>query len=504
MQERLQKILARGGLASRRAAEQWIAEGRVRVNGRVVSELGAKADPRADKIEVDGKRVIAEAFVYAVLHKPRGVVSTLQDPEGRPTVREYIAQLGARVYPVGRLDFATSGVLLVTNDGAFADGLLHPKRAVPKTYVVKVNGVMQPADLERWEHGVRLEDGAVTAPAKATLLRHEEGDKTWFELTISEGRNQQIRRMGVATGFSVMRLSRVSFAGITNEGLRPGMLRMLTVDELRTLRDAYGVPKKVRAPQPLEDAPRVRAPRPRNEGARGKGPAENRAEYTKDAEPREWRGRREEQGTMAERPRRGEQGTSRGARRGEQGTMERPYRSASGDRAERGGPERGAGRSGGRTAREGSERGAGARAERGGSERGAGRSGGRTAREGSERGAGRSGGRAERGVGARSGGRAERGGPERGAGRAERGGPERGAGRAERGGSERGAGRAERGAGGRAEHAGRSGGRAERAGSRPERGADRTERGGSERGAGSRSGDRAARGAGGRSGRRRS
>jgi 23S rRNA pseudouridine2605 synthase len=241
--DRLQKILARGGFASRRAAEKLIAEGRVRVNGRVVTELGTKADPRKDRVEVDGARVVAEQLVYVVLNKPRGVVTTLSDPEGRPTVREILEPIGARVYPIGRLDFATSGVLLATNDGELADGLMHPKKAVPKTYVLKVRGVMQPADLDRWRAGVRLEDG-VTLPAKASLLRHE-GDKTWLELTIREGRNQQIRRMGDATGFTVMRLSRASFAGITGEGLRPGEWRHLTREELIALKKEFGVPKKI-------------------------------------------------------------------------------------------------------------------------------------------------------------------------------------------------------------------------------------------------------------------
>ena len=241
--ERLQKILARGGFASRRAAEALIAEGRVRVNGRVVTELGSKADPYKDKVEVNGERVVAEQLVYVVLHKPRGVVTTMSDPEGRPSIREILAPIGARVYPVGRLDFATSGVLLATNDGDFADGLMHPKKAVPKTYVVKVAGVMQPKDLDRWREGIRLEDG-VTLPAKLKLLRHE-GDKTWFELTIREGRNQQIRRMGEATGFPVMRLARLSFADVTAEGLRPGEWRYLGPDELVDLKKEYGVPKKI-------------------------------------------------------------------------------------------------------------------------------------------------------------------------------------------------------------------------------------------------------------------
>src|SRR5262249_38598556 len=132
----------------------------------------------------------------------------------------YLKGTGVRLYPVGRLDFATSGVLLATNDGAFANAMLHPKGGVPKTYVVKLNGLMEEADLERWRKGVRLDDGP-TLPAEVRLLRHEEG-KTWLEITLREGRNQQIRRMGEATGFPVMRLARLSFAGITSEGLRPG------------------------------------------------------------------------------------------------------------------------------------------------------------------------------------------------------------------------------------------------------------------------------------------
>ncbi|MBX3262127.1 MAG: pseudouridine synthase, partial [Labilithrix sp.] len=241
--ERIQKILAHGGVSSRRAAEQLIKAGRVRVNGRVVTELGAKADPRRDRVEVDGKRVVAEELVYVVLHKPRGVVSTMSDPEGRPTVKELLASLGARVYPVGRLDFATSGVLLATNDGELADGLLHPRKTVPKTYVLKVKGSMKPDDVARWEKGVRLEDG-MTLPATAKLLRHET-DKTWLELTIREGRNQQIRRMGEATGFPVMRLARVAFAEISAEGLAPGRWRHLTRDELIALKKTYGVPRSI-------------------------------------------------------------------------------------------------------------------------------------------------------------------------------------------------------------------------------------------------------------------
>jgi 23S rRNA pseudouridine2605 synthase len=244
MQERLQKIIARAGLASRRAGEELILAGRVRVNGTIVTELGAKADMFVDKVEVDGARLVAEAPRYIVLHKPRNVVSTLADPEGRPTVADLLRDVGGRIYPVGRLDFATSGVLLATNDGDFANALLHPRGGVPKTYVLKVHGNMGEEDLIRWATGVQLDDG-VTLPADVRILRHED-DKTWLEVTLREGRNQQIRRMGEATGFPVMRLARLSFAGVTSEGLRPGEWRPISVDELLDIRKHFGVPKKVR------------------------------------------------------------------------------------------------------------------------------------------------------------------------------------------------------------------------------------------------------------------
>ena len=282
MEERLQKIIARSGVTSRRAAEELITAGRVRVNGRIVTELGAKADGRRDKIEVDGHRLVAEQPIYLVLHKPRNVVSTLSDPEGRPTVADLVRGAGSRVYPVGRLDFATSGVLLMTNDGEFSNGLLHPRGGVPKTYVLKVKGLMEAEDAETWANGVMLEDGK-TLPAQVRILRHEE-DKTWIEITLREGRNQQIRRMGEATGFPVMRLARLSFAGVTSEGLRPGEWRPLTVDELTDIRKEFGVPKRVRA---AADAPRSAHPRARgavqqtraaSEGPRARRPASHEGE----------------------------------------------------------------------------------------------------------------------------------------------------------------------------------------------------------------------------------
>ncbi len=241
--ERLQKVVARAGIASRRRAEDLITGGRVRVNGTVVTILGTKVDPRADKVEVDGRRIVAETPVYLVLNKPRGVVSTVSDPEGRSTVRELLGAISERVFPVGRLDYHTSGVLLLTNDGEFMDALLHPKGDVPKSYVVKVRGEMKESDRKRWEEGVVI-DGQKTRPAEVFVLRREPG-KTWLEVTLYEGRNQQIRKMGDATAFPVMRLSRTSFAGITSDGLRPGQFRSLLGPELLELKKSYGVPRKV-------------------------------------------------------------------------------------------------------------------------------------------------------------------------------------------------------------------------------------------------------------------
>jgi len=259
--ERLQKILARAGIASRRACEEVITAGRVRVNGIVVSELGTRADSRADKIEVDGKRILIEQLVYIVMNKPRGVMTTLKDPEGRPTVAEYLTKAQGRVFPVGRLDFHTSGALLFTNDGDFADGLMHPKKQVPKTYVAKLRGEMKEGDFDHWRNGVKLDDGP-TLPAEIKRIRPEPG-KTWIEVTITEGRNQQIRRMGDATGFPVLRLSRQSVAGITVEGLRPGAWRYLSREELRDIQLRYDVPKKLPKDVAVEEegGRKPRAPR---------------------------------------------------------------------------------------------------------------------------------------------------------------------------------------------------------------------------------------------------
>jgi 23S rRNA pseudouridine2605 synthase len=244
--ERLQKFLARAGIASRRRAEELIAAGRVRVGGRIVTELGTKVDARKDRVDVDGKRVVADEPLYLVLHKPRGVMCTLSDPEGRKTVADLVRNVGARVVPVGRLDFQTSGVLLFTNDGDFAAGLSHPSKGVEKVYVVKVQGNLNETLLDRFRQSIVI-DGRPTVPAQVKKLRQENG-KTWVEITLKEGRNRQVRRLGEAAGFIVMRLVRSAYAGITAEGLRPGEWRPLTLDELKDLKQAYGVPRRVRSP----------------------------------------------------------------------------------------------------------------------------------------------------------------------------------------------------------------------------------------------------------------
>src|SRR5450432_1310125 len=245
-EERLQKVLARAGIASRRAAEELITKGRVKVDGRVIDQLGVRVDPRRAKVEVDGDRLMAEPLVYIVLHKPRGVMCTLSDPEGRPTVAELLRAVGVRVVPVGRLDFHTSGALLCTNDGDFANALAHPRNKAKKVYVAKVQGLVQDAQLLDWRKSIEI-DGRATAPAEVRRLRFD-GDKTWLELTLREGRNRQVRRLGEATGSLVMRLARISHAGVTAEDLRPGQWRHLSLDELVALKKEFGVPHRVRSP----------------------------------------------------------------------------------------------------------------------------------------------------------------------------------------------------------------------------------------------------------------
>lgn len=275
--ERLQKVLARAGVASRRKAEELIREGLVTVDGRRVTELGVKVDPRSQDVRVRGKVIQPEHLYYVLLHKPRAVMCTMRDPEGRATVHDYVRDVPARIVPVGRLDYHTSGVLLLTNDGAFAQELAHEKRRAHKIYVAKVRGLVTDDDLPRWREPLLI-DGKPTRPATVKRLRFE-GDKTWLEIALAEGRNRHIHRLAEAAGSAVLRLARISFAGITHEDLRPGQWRYLTREELVALKQEFGVPARVRPPpaalvtsprkkRPAASRERVRAPSPRREKRR--------------------------------------------------------------------------------------------------------------------------------------------------------------------------------------------------------------------------------------------
>lgn len=244
-QQRLQKVLAQAGIASRRGAEKYITDGRVRVNGKIVTELGVKVDDHLDKVEVDGRRLVRDSPVYYVLNKPREVVSTLHDPEGRSSLADIIEKLPERVFPVGRLDYHTSGALLLTNDGEFSEALLRPSVGVPKVYAAKLQGHVDVPQLDALRNGVKLDDGYVTKKAEVFVLRTEDRC-TWVQITLKEGKNRQIHRMGEAIGHRVQRLTRLAFAGVDTEGLRPGQQRALSKKELDTIAKTYVTPFKKR------------------------------------------------------------------------------------------------------------------------------------------------------------------------------------------------------------------------------------------------------------------
>ncbi|AMX83034.1 pseudouridine synthase [Geobacillus subterraneus] len=233
--ERLQKVIARAGIASRRKAEEMILQGRVKVNGRVVTELGVKVGP-SDDVEVDGIPVEREEPVYYLLYKPRGVISSVKDEKGRKVVTDFFKDLHQRIYPVGRLDYDTSGLLLLTNDGDFANLLMHPRYEIEKVYVAKVKGIPTREQLKQLEKGVLLEDG-MTAPAKVKLLSADRKKRTAIvEIRIHEGRNRQVRRMFEAIGCEVLKLKRERYAFLDLKGLRPGEYRELTPHEVKLLR----------------------------------------------------------------------------------------------------------------------------------------------------------------------------------------------------------------------------------------------------------------------------
>jgi len=233
-EKRVQKIIAEMGLASRRKADEMILEGRVTVNGQVAT-LGQKADPSRDHIKVDGKLLTGgpERKVYYAFHKPRLVMSTLDDPGGRPCIADFLKRIKARVYPVGRLDFDSEGLLLLTNDGDFAHAVLHPTKKLPKTYHVKVKGVLDEAQIEQLEKGIYLDDGK-TAPAKIKPMRKTK-ENSWVEVVLHEGKKRQIRRMMMRVGHPVIKLLRVKVGSIKIDGLAPGEMRTLAPEEIEAI-----------------------------------------------------------------------------------------------------------------------------------------------------------------------------------------------------------------------------------------------------------------------------
>ncbi|HYB20658.1 MAG TPA: pseudouridine synthase [Thermodesulfobacteriota bacterium] len=233
---RLQKILSEIGVASRRQAEALIREGRVTVNGRV-AHVGDKADPSRDHIKVDGRRMIwSTSKIYLMVNKPKNFVTTLNDPEGRPTIMDVVKSHYPRLFPVGRLDYDAEGFLLLTNDGELAYRLSHPSFEVPRTYRVKVKGKPTREEVRRLSRGVSLTDGP-TAPCRIVPLKESEGN-SWLEMTLHEGRNHQVKRMWEKIGYRVLKLARVRFGGLSLGRLKPGEYRPLRAAEVEKLKKA--------------------------------------------------------------------------------------------------------------------------------------------------------------------------------------------------------------------------------------------------------------------------
>lgn len=241
--ERLQKVIAHAGFASRRKAEELIIDGQVKVNGKVVKELGLKVSS-SDRVEVNGIPVEREEPVYFVLYKPRGVISSVTDDKGRKVVTDFLPTIKQRVYPIGRLDYDTSGLLLLTNDGEFANALMHPRSEIEKVYVTKIKGIPSREKIRSLERGVQLDDGK-TAPAKVKVISIDKKKQTAIlELAIHEGRNRQVRRMLEAIGHPVMKLKRERYGSLTLQGLAVGEVRELTPHEVKQLRTLSNAAQK--------------------------------------------------------------------------------------------------------------------------------------------------------------------------------------------------------------------------------------------------------------------
>ncbi len=241
---RLQKIIAQAGIVSRRKAEELILEGRVQVNGQVVTELGTKADPERDHIRVDGKLLHgAQKHRYLMLNKPKGFVTTASDPEGRPTVMQFVERAGVRIFPVGRLDFQSEGLLLMTNDGELANALTRAAAKVEKVYLVKVSGKPAESGLEQLRSGIMIERGkpgsregrVMTQPTKIKLIR--DAENPWYEMTLTEGRNRELRKMFEEIGHHVEKIRRVGYGPLVLD-VPPGEVRDLSEAEVESLRRA--------------------------------------------------------------------------------------------------------------------------------------------------------------------------------------------------------------------------------------------------------------------------
>ncbi|MDQ3488900.1 MAG: rRNA pseudouridine synthase [Acidobacteriota bacterium] len=293
MQTRLQKILSTAGISSRRAAETLIVEGRVTVNGTPVTELGSKADPDTDDIRVDGRRVkIASRRRYILMYKPRGYITSRMDPEQRPTVNDLLLKGGVRdyIYPVGRLDYESEGLLLLTSDGDLAEKLMHPSHAVPREYHVRVRGVPTEETLDRLSRGIVL-DGRKTAPAQIEIIKQVEsssGGDAILSVLIHEGRNRQVRRMCEAVGHPVSRLKRVRIGPITDGDIRPGEFRDLSDKEVAALKREAALEPAKRKPAEPQRTPGIKTGLTRKAGS-----------------PRTSRASRPSPGPRSDRPRRG-------------------------------------------------------------------------------------------------------------------------------------------------------------------------------------------------------
>lgn len=235
-QERLQKYIARCGYASRRKAEELIIAGKVQVNGKFVTELGRKINPTVDRIKVEGKLLEIEPLEYYIFNKPKGVITSVTDPQGRTTVMDYIKDVKVRLYPVGRLDYHTEGLLLLTNDGTLSQQLMHPSMGVEKMYEVRIKGRVLDEHLKAISEGVSLEDG-LTYPAEITDYGFDsKTGLTTVEITIHEGRNRQVRRMFEHFSYSIHNLKRIAYGGLTLSGVKRGAFRRLKAEEVRQLK----------------------------------------------------------------------------------------------------------------------------------------------------------------------------------------------------------------------------------------------------------------------------